>query len=343
MGGLWARGGWSKGLLVLVAAFGLAMTTSAIAEPFRVGLLLDKGGRDDKSFNSAAYKGAQEAEKDGGVVVKVVEGRDDNSIEPMLRSLAEKKFDLIIAIGFSQADPLRRVAPKFPDRHFVIVDAEVDAPNVQSMIFEEHQGAFIVGAIAAMTSKTGKVGFLGGMDIPLIRRFAMGYEAGVKHVNPKAAVISNFAGVTGDAWINPAKGKELALAQYGAGADVVFHAAGATGMGVFDAAEEKHLLAIGVDSNQNWVKPGFVLTSMLKRVDVAVRQVIKDGKGGRFKSGTVHFGLGENGVDYAADEYNAKVLPAAVRAKADALKAEIIAGKIIVPDYYVIGRKTHGK
>ena len=316
-------------------------STQALAADFKVGLVLDKGGRDDKSFNAAAFKGSQEAQKAfKGVTFKVLEGRDDNSSEPMLRSLAEKKFDLIIAVGFSQGEAIKKVAAQFPDRKFVIVDSEVMAPNVKSIMFEEHQGSFVVGAIAALTSKTGKLGFIGGMDIPLIRRFQLGYEAGAKFINKDVSVMSNYAGVTGDAWNNPPKGKELALAQFGAGADVIFAAAGATGMGLFDAAEEKKKLAIGVDSNQNWVKPGRVLTSMLKRVDVAVYKVTEEAKDGKFAAGVTRYGLDSQGVDFALDEHNKALITPEILAKANDIKAKIIAGVILVPDYY---KEPHGK
>lgn len=304
---------------------------------FRVGLALDKGGRDDQSFNAAAYRGSQEAEKSLGVKVKVLEGRDDSS-EVLLRSLAEKKFDLIIAVGVNQAEAIKRVAAQFPERRFVLIDAEVTAPNVKSVVFEEHQGAFLVGAIAALVSKTGKVGFVGGMDIPLIRRFQMGYEAGAKHVKKSTQVVSNFAGVTGDAWNNPAKGKELALAQYGAGADIIFAAAGATGMGVFDAAEEKKAFAIGVDSNQNGIKPGRILTSMLKRVDLAVLKVIEEAKAGKFGAGTDRRGIAADGIDFAVDAHNQAILPKDVIARVNGFKTDIISGKIVVPDYYKQGK-----
>jgi basic membrane protein A and related proteins len=320
-------------ILVCLNGFALA----ARAADFRVGLALDKGGRDDQSFNAAAYRGSQEAEKGLGVKVKVLEGRDDNS-ETLLRSLAEKKFDLIIAIGVNQTEAIKKVSAQFPERKFVLVDAEVTAPNVKSVIFEEHQGAFLVGAIAGLVSKTGKVGFIGGMEIPLIRRFQMGYEAGVHHVKKSTKVVSNFAGVTGDAWNNPAKGKELALAQYGAGADIIFAAAGATNLGVFDAAEEKKTYAIGVDSNQNGVKPGRILTSMLKRVDLAVYKVIEAAKSGKFGAGTERRGLDAEGVDFAVDAHNQAILPQDVITKVNALKADIISGKIAVPDYYKQGK-----
>jgi basic membrane protein A len=323
--------------LLKLVALSLLVAGPARAAPFKVGLVLDKGGKDDTSFNAAAFKGGQEAEKSLGIQLKTLEGRDDNS-EPMLRSLAEKKFDLIVAIGFSQGEAVKKVAAQFPDRRFVVVDADVTAPNVKSILFEEHQGSFLVGAIAALKSQTGKVGFIGGMEIPLIKRFLMGYEAGAKYVNKNATVIANFAGVTGEAWNNPPKGKELALAQFAQGADVVFAAAGATGMGLFDAAEEKHKLAIGVDSNQNWVKPGYVLTSMMKRVDVGVFKAIEEAKAGRYTPGVFHYGLESEGVDYALDDNNKALLSKDILDKVEAIKKDIIAGKIQVPDFYKVGK-----
>ena len=321
-------------LTILIVVLGISRQ-SALAE-FKVGLVLDRGGKDDKSFNASAYEGAIEARKKLGIYLKYVEPTDDNEFEPLLRAFAQKDYDLIIGIGFVQKETVQKVAAKFPQKHFAIVDAQVDAPNVRSLMFEEHEGAFIVGAIAAMTSKTGKVGFVGGMDVPLIRRFETGYEAGAKKINPQIGVVANFCGVTSEAWNNPPKGKELALAQYDGGADVIFAPAGASGFGVFDAAEERKKLAIGVDSNEDWVRPGYILTSMLKRVDLAVFSVIQDAQSGKFTSGLTRFGLASRGVDYSVDQYNEKILPESVRKRADELKAEIIAGKIAVPDYYKI-------
>ena len=229
---------------------------------------------------------------------------------------------------------MRKVAAQYPKQRFAIVDGEVTAPNVKSLLFQEHEGSYLVGAIAAQVSKTGKVGFIGGMDIPLIRRFGLGYEAGAKAINPKIKVISNYIGVTADSWNNPAKGKELAVAQYDAGADVIFSASGASGEGIFDAAEEMKKFAIGVDSNQDWVKPGFILTSMVKRIDQAVFTTCQDVSQGKFVAGTQRFGLADHGVDYTVDSYNEKVLLPAVRKKADQLRADIISGKVQVPDYY---------
>ena len=317
---------------MLIAALVLG-APSALAE-FRVGLVLDRGGKDDKSFNASAYEGAMMAKEKLGITLKYVEASDDNAFEPLLRAFAEKDYDLIIGIGFAQKEPIAKIAAQFPQKHFAIVDAQVDVPNVRSLLFEEHEGAYIVGAIAAMTSKTGKIGFVGGMDVPLIRRFEMGYEAGAKKINPDITVLANYVGVTSEAWNNPPKGKELAMAQYDAGADVIFAAAGASGFGVFDAAEERKKLAIGVDSNQDWTKPGLILTSMLKRVDLAVFNTIQEAQAGKFTGGVKRFGLADKGVDYSIDKYNEKLLPASVRQRADELKAEIIAGKIVVPDYY---------
>lgn len=326
---------------LVVAALGVSslFAVNALAAPFRVGLVFDKGGKDDKSFNSAANVGANRAVQELGIQLKTVEANDTASSEPLLRNFARAKFDLIVAVGFSQADAMKKVAPQFAGQNFAIVDAEVDAKNVRSLLFQEHEGSFLVGAMAGLTTKTNKVGFIGGMDIPLIRRFQMGYEAGVKHVNPKAQIVSNYVGVTGEAWNNPPKGKELAVVQYGGGVDIIFGAAGATNMGLLDAAEEKKKLAIGVDSNQNGLKPGFVLTSMLKRVDVAVFNTIKSAKEGQFKGGIVRFGLADEGVDFAMDEHNKSLVTPAVLAKTNALKADIIAGKVKVPDFYERGAR----
>lgn len=316
-------------LLVLI---GLLISPSVFA--YKVGLVLDKGGKDDKSFNAAAFEGATKAQKELGIELKYVEATDSNAIENLHRSFAKKDFDLIIGIGFAQAEAVKKVAAQSPDKKFAIIDGEVKAPNVKALLFEEHEGSYLVGALAALKSSGKKVGFIGGMDIPLIRRFEMGYKAGIEKVDPKMTLTANYIGVTGEAWNNPAKAKELALSQYNSGVDVIFVAAGASGSGVFDAAEEKKKLAIGVDSNQNWMKPGFILTSMLKRVDVAVFEAIKEAQAGKFQGGVTRFGLKNDGVGYSLDSHNEKLLSADLRKKADALKAEIIAGKITVPDYY---------
>ncbi|WP_413586212.1 BMP family lipoprotein [Bdellovibrio sp. HCB274] len=316
-----------------VTLFLLSISTTAFAN-IKVGLVLDKGGKDDKSFNSAAYAGATKAEKDLKIELKYVEATDTNAIENLHRNFARKNYDLVIGVGFAQTDAVKKVAAQFPKVKFAIVDGEVTAANVRSLMFEEHEGSFLVGALAAMASKTGSVGFVGGMDIPLIRRFAMGYAAGAKHINPKIKLSENYVGVTGEAWNNPAKSKELALAQYGKGVDVIFVAAGASNTGVFDAAEEKKKFAIGVDSNQNWMKPGTILTSMLKAVDVAVYDTIKETKDGKFKEEIARFGLKNAGVDYTLDKYNEKLITPDMKKKVDEIKKKIIDGQIQVPDYY---------
>lgn len=324
-------------LLAVSVVLGVGFPPGAQAAPgkeARVALVLDKGGKDDKSFNSAAYAGAMKAKGDLKAFIKFVEATDDNAFESLLRSFAQKDFDIVFAIGITQRDALKKVAAQFPQKKFAIVDAEVDAPNVRSLVFEEHQGSYLVGAAAALASKTGKLGFIGGMDIPLIRRFQLGYEAGARKINPNAKVVANYVGISGEAWNNPAKAKELAVSQLDSGVDVIFSPSGASTAGVFDAAEEKGKFAIGVDSNQNWVKPGRILTSMLKRVDVAVFKTIESVSQGQFKAGIQHFGLPDQGVDYAVDQHNEKVLTPEMRKKLDALKADIVAGKIQVPDYY---------
>ena len=319
---------------ILTTLLLMLISTISFANTLKVALVLDKGGKDDKSFNAAAYAGATKAQKDLKIDLKYVEATDNNAIENLHRSFARKNFDLVIGIGFAQKDAVKKVAAQFPKVKFAIVDGEVAADNVRSLLFEEHEGSFLVGALAAMTSKTNSVGFVGGMDIPLIRRFAMGYTAGAKYINPKIKITENYVGVTGEAWNNPAKAKELALAQIAKGADVIYTGAGASNTGVFDAAEDKKKFAIGCDSNQNWIKPGVILTSMLKAVDVAVYDTIKETQEGKFTGGISRFGLKNNGVDYTLDQYNEKLISAENRKKLEDIKKKIIAGQIEVPDYY---------
>ncbi len=327
-----------KPSLLVFALFAFnSFSPLALAEtktPLRIGLVLDKGGKDDKSFNSAAYAGAKKAEKEFGIELKYVEATDNNSLESLHRNFAQKKYDLIIGIGFAQADAVKKVAKLFPETKFAIVDGESNEKNVKSLLFEEHEGSYVVGYAAGIKTKTNVIGFLGGMDIPLIRRFQKGFEAGVKAAQPKAKVIVNYIGATGEAWNNPAKAKELSLSMISQKADVIFHAAGASGAGLFDAASDKKIYAIGVDSNQNWMKPGVVLTSMLKKVDVAVYDVIKSVKNNDFKGGVNRFGVKSEGVDWALDEHNKSLWNEAEIKKINKVKADISSGKISVPDYY---------
>src|SRR5215210_6803579 len=276
-----------------------------------VGIVYDIGGKDDRSFNAAAWEGVQRAAKDLPIVLRDIEPGTPNAIEPAMRAFAERNFDLIIGVGFAQAPIMEQVAKDYPNIQFAIIDGLSNLPNVASLIFKEQEGSYLVGMLAAKTSKTGTIGFLGGMDIGLIHRFEKGYEEGAQAVNPNIRVIQNYVGVTDGAWNNPGKGKELALAQIGKGADVIFTAAGNSGLGAFDAVEQQgkkngratHYV-IGVDSNQNGVKPGFVLTSMVKRVDNAVYQIVQDVIGGKFQGGLHVFGLDKDGVAFSLDQYN---------------------------------------
>lgn len=314
--------------------------------------MFDIGGKDDRSFNAAAWNGMKCAEtgrfSDGtdcgkpalGIVLRDIEPGTPVNIEPGMRAFAERRYDVIIGIGFTQAPILELVAKDYPQIHFAIIDGVSELPNVASVVFKEHEGSYLVGILAAMTSKTGTLGFLGGMDIGLIHRFATGYEEGAKSVNPNIRVLQNYVGVTDTAWNNPGRGKELALAQIAKGADVIFTAAGNSGLGAFDAVEEKgrdasgratHFV-IGVDSNQNMLKPGFVLTSMVKRVDNAVYEIVKDVRSGQFKAGLHVFGLENDGVGYTVDEHNRSLLSPAALAAADEARRKIIAGEIKVTD-----------
>ncbi|HEY0170755.1 MAG TPA: BMP family ABC transporter substrate-binding protein [Pyrinomonadaceae bacterium] len=318
----------------------------------RVGIVFDIGGKDDRSFNAAAYEGVKCAETgrkpDGspcdkpalGVMLRDVEPGNPTSIEPALRAFAERGYDLIIGIGFAQAPIMELVAKDYPDINFAIVDGVSQLPNVASLVFKEHEGSYLVGMIAAKESKTGVLGFIGGMDIGLIHRFAKGYEEGAKAARPDARVIVNYVGVTDSAWNNPGKGKELALSQIGKGADVIFTAAGNSGLGAFDAVEQAGRdpggratrFVIGVDSNQNGVKPGFVLTSMVKRVDNAVYQIVSDVVKGQFKGGFHVYGLEADGVAYSMDDFNRSLVsPEAIR-MAEEARRKIIAGEIKVTD-----------
>jgi len=317
-----------------LAASGCRDLSYAAGDPkkIHVGIVFDSGGKDDRSFNAAAFRGVTRAAKDFPIVLRDAEPGDPASLEPAMRAFAEVGYDLVIGIGFAQTPIVEAVAKDYPDINFAIIDGVSNLPNVASLVFKEHEGSYLVGMIAARKSRTGVLGFVGGMDIPLIHRFATGYEEGARAVNPKVRVIQNYVGVTEAAWNNPGKGKELSVAQIGKGADVIFAAAGNSGLGAFDAAQQYKRFVIGVDSNQNWVKPGFVLTSMVKRVDNAVYQIISDMVGHRFKGGIHVYGLQDGGIGYAMDQYNEKLVPPDVIREVEAAKARIIAGQIKVTD-----------
>ncbi|MDI4631828.1 BMP family ABC transporter substrate-binding protein [Pelomonas sp. V22] len=319
----------SFSLGVVAMALSAFASLPAAADP---AVIFDMGGKFDKSFNESAYRGVERWKQETGKNYLEFEISNDTQRVQAIRRMAERGASPIISIGFAQASALLQVAKDFPKTQFAIIDAEVKAPNVQSVLFKEHEGSFLVGAMAVLSSKTGKVGFVGGMDIPLIRKFQCGYEQGAKVANPKAEVFSNMTGTTSTAWNDPTRGGELAKAQFAKGSDVVFAAAGGTGSGVYQAAKDAGKLAIGVDSNQNHLQPGTMLTSMVKRVDVAVYNVLKGWTGG-----VQVLGLKEGGVDYAMDQHNAKLVSAALKTKVDAYKADIIAGKVKVADYMADG------
>ena len=311
--------------LSLLAATLAASFQAIAADP---AVVFDMGGKFDKSFNEAAYTGIEKWKKETGKKYLSFEITNESQREQAIRRMAERGASPIIGIGFGQASSIEKVAKEFPKLQFAIIDMVVDLPNVQSVVFKEQEGSFLVGAMAALASKTGKVGFVGGMDIPLIRKFECGYKQGAMFINPKAEMIGNMTGTTGAAWNDPARGGELAKAQFSQGVDVVFAAAGGTGIGVYQAAKDSGKLAIGVDSNQNHIQPGTMLTSMLKRVDVAVYNVAKG-----HKPGISVLGLKEGGVDYAMDANNAKLVTADMKKKVEAAKADIISGKIKVADF----------
>ena len=307
-----------------------APAARAQAQP---AVVYDAGGKFDKSFNEAAYNGMERFRKETGGSYLEFEIANDTQREQAFRRMAQKGANPIIGIGFTQASALEKVAREFPQLKFAIVDMVVNLPNVQSVVFKEQEGSFLAGMAAAMASKSGKVGFIGGMDVPLIRRFQCGYEQGAKHANPKAETLSNMTGTTPAAWSDPTRGGELARNQFSRGVDVIFAAAGGTGVGVYQAAKDQGRLAIGVDSNQNHLHPGTMLTSMMKRVDVAVFSISKAVKDGSWKPGVQVLGLKENGVALAMDEHNAKLVTPEMKKKLDAAQADIVAGRIKVADY----------
>ncbi len=301
---------------------------AALAEP---ALIFDLGGKFDKSFNEAAFNGAERwAKETGGTYLETVM-QSEAQREQALRRFAEAGANPIVTTGFAMSDPIAQVAPDYPDTMFVTIDGWVDLPNVKVIGFTEHEGSYLVGMMAAMASKSGTVGFIGGMDVPLIRKFACGYAQGVKAVNADANIIANMTGTTPSAWNDPVKGSELTLSQIGQGADVVYAAAGGSGVGVLQTAADESILSIGVDSNQNHLHPGKVLTSMLKRVDVAVYNVMM--AGADLESGVEVLDLAAEGVGYALDENNASLVSDEMKATVDAAREKIIAGELIVHDY----------
>jgi basic membrane protein A len=339
-------------LLILVAAL-LAVHVALLfvrpsqaeapqaGEGLDVGVVFDVGGRGDKSFNDGAYIGAERAIRDLGARVRFIEPGEGTDREAGLRLLAAEGMDLVIGVGFIFSDDLTQLSAEYPNVLFAGIDyappvdstgAVIQPPaNLAGLRFREEEGSFLVGAIAALVGNSKRLGFIGGMDFPLIHKFEAGFKAGVNAVCSDCTVVAQYAGVTPEAFRNPGRGQELALSQYQSGVNVIFHASGSTGLGVFEAARRRGKLAIGVDSDQQAEAPGFILTSMVKRVDEAVFGAIKNVKDGTFKGGIYQLGLAESGVDYVYDEHNRSLIPDSVRTRVEALRAEIVAKRITVP------------
>ena len=323
----------AKMLGLALAAFSAATLPALAQDAFKPAIVYDLGGKFDKSFNEGVYTGAERFRTETGTAYRDFEPKNDAQREQALRRFARDGFSPIVAVGFSQQSAVEKVATEFPQTKFAIIDSVIEKPNVESITFQEHEGSYLVGLLAAMASKTGKVGFIGGMDIPLIRKFACGYAQGAKSVKPDAEIIVNMTGTTGAAWNDPVKGGELAKSQIERGADVIYHAAGGTGIGVLRAAADAGKLGIGVDSNQNMLHPGKVLTSRLKRVDNATFQAFTQAKAGAFKAGHQVLGLKEDGVGWALDEHNKPLITDAMKAAADKAEQSIESGAVKVHDY----------
>ncbi|HMS32544.1 MAG TPA: BMP family ABC transporter substrate-binding protein [Ignavibacteria bacterium] len=302
--------------------------------PLKVGLVFDIGGRGDKSFNDAAYKGLETAKNKLGVEFEAIDPGDGADRESSLRKLASRKdIGLIFGVGFIFTDDINNIAKEFPDKKFACIDYSVDPTktilsNIEAIEFKEEEGSFLVGALAALTTKTNKVGFIGGMESSLIKKFETGFKQGVNYVNPECRVLSAYVSVSPEGFKNPGKAKEIALSQYSGGADIIYHASGLSGLGLFEAAREKNKLAIGVDMDQFKEAPGFVLSSMVKQVDEAVFLTIKDFKENKFKGGIKTFGIKDNGVGFVYDENNKNLISPEVKEKLDAIRMKLINGEI---------------
>ena len=320
-------------ITIAIAAGAVALSATIAQADVKPAVVYDKAGKFDKSFNEAVWNGVKRFTADTGISVREVEPTNEAQVEQGLKKLAKRGNSPIVAVGFSSANALSAAAQAYPDTKFTLIDMVVPEANVQNVVFKEHEGSFLVGALAALKSETGIIGFVGGMDIPLISRFGCGYEQGAKHINANITVLQKMTGSTPAAWGNPSKGGEITRSQIEAGADVIFAAAGGTGMGVYQAAADAGKLAIGVDSNQNHLQPGTMLTSMVKRVGVAAYKSYADAKDGTWSAGVTAMGLAEGGVDWALDEHNRSLVTADMETKVNAIKASIIAGDIAVHDY----------
>ena len=311
-------------------------TDNESKNPVKIGLVFDVGGKGDKSFNDAAYNGLVRAKKDFGIEFEVIDPGDGSDRESALRKLASNNdVGLIFGIGFIFTEDITNIAKDFPNKKFGCIDYSVDSSktipqNLIALEFKEDEGSFLIGAIAGLLTKTNKVGFLGGMESALIKKFENGYIQGVKYVNPECKVLTTYVSVTGEGFKNPSKGKEISLSQYENGADIIYHASGLSGLGLFEAAKTENKLAIGVDLDQFKEAPGYVLTSMVKMVDESIYQTIKEFKENSFKGGIKSLGLKENGVNYVYDENNKNLIPENVRQKVEEIRKKIINGEIII-------------
>ena len=320
--------------LALIALIALGLAGPATAAEFKPAVVYDIGGKFDKSFNEAVSAGVQRFTGDSGVSVLEFEISNEAQRQQAMERMIRRGATVLLGVGFAQADAIDAVAAAHPDRQFGIIDVYwLDRPNLRQYSFKEHEGSYLVGVAAARKSTTGTVGFVGGMDIPLIRKFACGYVQGARAVDPDIQVLQNMTGATAAAWNDPVKGGELAQSQIDRGADVIYHAAGGTGLGVIQAAADAGKLAIGVDSNQNYLAPGSVLTSMIKRVDVAAYELFMDAYRGQFTPGIQSLGLAEGGVDWAVDAHNAALVKGEVERAVLAARAAIIAGTVVVHNY----------
>jgi basic membrane protein A len=327
----------ARALLALALFCGLPAAPPVAAE-FKPAIVYDLGGKFDRSFNEAAYTGAERFKRETGIAYLEFEITNESQREQALRNLARRGASILIAVGFDQRSAVDAVARDFPAAHFVLIDeAASPAANVQSVKFREEEGSFLVGMLAAETSRSRRIGFIGGMDIPLIHKFACGYLQGARHVDGKILYLENMTGTTPSAWNDPARGAELARTQFDRGVDVVFVAAGGTNLGVLQAAKDAGKLAIGADADQNGIQPGSVLTSMVKRVDVAVYEALQSSRAGRFQAGLTTLGLKEGGVDWALDSYNRPLVSAENEARIEQTKAAIGAGTLAVADYTKTG------
>lgn len=322
---------------VLIVVCGLSVEAGAKQE-FQPAVLYDMATKHDKSFNEGVYNGLKKYKEDTGVDFWEFQITNETQSEQFLRQMAKKGANIIVVVGFAQIPALQKVAPEFPETQFTLIDAELDLPNVQSVVFREHEGSYLVGALAALKSKTRKIGFIGGMDIPLIHKWSCGYEQGAKALDPTIEIVVNWVGDTPMAWKDPTKAREIAVSQMDRGVDIIYTGAGTSGIGVLGAvADRENVLAIGTDSNQNYMYPGKILTSMVKRVDLAAYDALKASQNGNWKPGVKVLGLKENGVDWSLDEFNSPLISDEIKEKINALKKQIIDGKINVVDPTKVG------